>query len=486
MAGLTRRELLLRLAYAAPTLTFGPVLLSACGGGDSEQTPDSGAKAPDRGSAKAKLDVLVGFGTGNAPDQIPTQEQLAKAFAADSGSEISFRRIPDGDEAQRQLGILIAAGTPPDIILPTGVFGISLYVDQKVWLDLAPLLSAAKVNLNMFDDAAIAAAKVPNYFGPNSKAVVGLPAAIFTHTIAYNKDLFKAAGISEPPHRWNAPGWDYNALLEMTKALTLDAKGRNAADPSFNPREIKQYGLGHWDTGLMALGYGAQKYDPKTRRLLLDSPENIAGTQFGADLTNRHHVLVNDQLAAGVASGADDPQLAAWKSGKIAIIDMCGCDLQSYGADNDFAWDVAAWPAGPKRLVSTLNLDVGAVVAASKNQQAAFDALRYLLVDPDNATKLATDGYGAMSPLRGKQNGFIDQLKDDFPNVDLKLFLDALPFSINQEGWFPAFTEVGDIGGQYLDPIALGESTAAEQLPLYQQAAQKLVDRWFKENELPS
>jgi len=197
-------------------------------------------------------------------------------------------------------------------------------------------------------------------------------------------------------------------------------------------------------------------------------------------------VLANDQLAAGVAAGADDPQLAAWKSGKIAMIDMCGCDLQSFGADNEFEWDVAPWPTGPERLVSTLNLDVGAIVAASENQEAAFEALQFLLVEPANARKLSTKGYGAMSPLKSEEGAFLEELEGDFPGVDLQLFLDAFPYSINQEGWFPAFTQVGDLGGQFLDPIALGESTAAEQLPLYQEAAQELVDRWFEENELHS
>lgn len=476
MTGLTRRELLRRAAYLTPTVALGPALLAACS--DSKQ--QSGAEGRDA------LDVLVGFGTGNAPEQIPTQEELAKALAAGGGSQISFRRIPDGEEAQRQLGVLIAAGTPPDIILPTGVFGLSLYLDQKVWLDLATYLRDADVDLGSFIDAAVAGAKAPNYYGPDSDVIIGLPAAVFTHTIAYNKDLFAAAGLDEPPHQWDAAGWDYDALLEVTKALTLDSSGRNAADAGFNPDDIVQFGLGHWDTGLMALGYGAQKYDPESRQLLLDSPENIAGTQFGADLTNVHHVLASDQLAAGVASGADDPQLAAWKSGKIAIIDMCGCDLQSYGLDNEFEWDVAPWPRGPERLVSTLNLDVGAIVAASDQPDEAFEALRFLLVEPENARKLSTKGYGAMSPLRSEQGAFLDELKGDFPAIDLQLFLDAFPYSFNQEGWFPAFTEVGDIGGQFLDPVALGESTAAEQLPKYQQAAQELVDRWFEENELPS
>ncbi len=475
MPALTRRELLRRAAYLTPTMVFGPTLLSACGGYSNSD-----------GSGGTTLDVLVGFGTGNAPEQIPTQESLAQAFASGGGSRISFRRIPDSEEAQRQLGVLIASGTPPDIILPTGVFGISLYLDQNVWLDLNPMLRDAGIDLGLFVDSAVDAARAPNYYGPDSDVVVGLPAAVFTHTIAYNKELLAAAGVEEPPHQWNAAGWDYDALLDMTKLLTLDASGRNAADTGFDPGDIVQFGLGHWDTGLMALGYGAEKYNPESRTLLLDSPENIAGTQFGADLTNVHHVLASDQLAAGVASGADDPQLAAWKSGKIAIIDMCGCDLQTYGADNDFEWDVAPWPSGPKRLVSTLNLDVGAIVAASSQRQAAFEALQFLLVDPDNARQLTTKGYGAMSPLRSEQGAFLDELQGDFPDIDLQLFLDAFPYSINQEGWFPAFAQVGDLGGKYLDPVALGESTAAEQLPAYQQAAQQLVDKWFEENELPS
>ncbi len=482
MPGMTRRQLLRRGLTLAPAMSMWPALLAACGDDD-----DGGGDATD--SQNAALQILVGFGTGNAPNQIPAQEELAAAFEEARGRAIAFRRIPDvdGQEAQRQLGVSIAAGNPADIILPTGVFGISLYLDQDVWLDLAPYLADADIDLGLFAEAATAAAKVPNYFGPDSDVIVGIPAGLFTHTIAYNKELLAAAGVDEPPHQWDAAGWDYGRLLEITKALTLDSSGRNAADAGFDPGDIVQFGLGHWDTGLMALGYGAQKYDPETRRLLLDSDENIEGTQFGADLVNVHHVLANDQLAAGVAAGAgDQPQLAAWKSGKLAIIDMCGCDLLSYGVDNDFEWDVAPWPKGPAKLVSTLNLDVGAVVAASDKRDAAFEALEFLLVEPANARKLATKGYGAMSPLRSEEGAFLTELESEFPGIDLQLFLDAFPFSVNQEGWFPAFTQVNDAGGEFLDPIALGDAPAADQLREYQRAAQNLVDRWFEENELPS
>ena len=131
MDGVTRRELLRRFAYTAPAIALGPTLLAGCGSDDEQKQGGGSSKSG------GPLDVLVGFGTGNAPEQIPSQEKLAKAFASSNdGSRINFRRIPDGDEAQRQLGVLIAAGKAPDIILPTGVYGISLYLDPVSYTHL--------------------------------------------------------------------------------------------------------------------------------------------------------------------------------------------------------------------------------------------------------------------------------------------------------------------------------------------------------------
>ncbi len=397
---------------------------------------------------------------------------------------LSFVRIPDTDEAQRRLGVLIAAGDPPDIILPTGVFGIALYLDQNVWLDLAPLMAEHDVDLSLFQTPAIRAAQAVNYYGENTRTVVGLPAGIFTHTIAYNKQLFADAGVPEPPHQWDAPNWTYDRLVEVAKTLTRDSRGRTPEDAGFNPGDIVQFGLGHWDTGLMVLGFGGQKYDPAARRVQFDDDAYIDGVRFGADLLNVHHVLATDELVQG--AGAQSPQLAAWKSGNVAMIDMCGCDLATWGSGNDFEWDVAPWPKGPEELVSTLNLDLGAIVSRSANHEAAFEALRFLLVEPSNARTLSTKGYGAMSPLKSEEGAFIDELSGAFPDIDLQLFLDAIPFSRNQEEWFPAYTEINDLQGQFLDPVNLGQAEAAPQLRSYQQAAQAAVEQWFETHELPS
>jgi len=479
MSPLSRRELLVRSLQLAPVLVV-PGVLGACS--------DDDKKGSSATSTKGATQVLVGFGTGNAPEQVPPQTELAKKFEqANAGTSVDFLRIPDTDEAQRKFGVLLASGDAPDVILPTGLFGISLYLDQDVWLDLSTLMDNSGVSLDLFEPGVHDAARAVNYFGAESTKVVGLPAGIFSHAVAYNKDLFAKAGVAEPPHEWDTPDWDYDKLVEVASALTLDDKGRTPKQPGFDASRIVQFGLGHWDTGIMTLGHGGKVYEPGAEKLSLDSPEYIAGTQAGADLVNVHHVLASDELAAGVAAGADDPQLAAWKSGKVAMIDMCACDLLSFGVDNAFAWDVAAWPRGPKRLISHLNVDFGTVVSRSRNQAQAFELLRFLLTEPENGRTLSTKAYGAMSPLKSESGKFVDELQGRFPDVDLEVFVKALPHSANeQEVWYPAFTEIGDMGGRFLDSVRQGKSTAAEQLPKYQEAAQKKFDDWFTTHKLPT
>lgn len=471
---ITRRAFVQRSLVAGVALGGTGELLAACGSGSSE-------------AASGMVQVLVGFGTGNAPEQIPTQKALAEAFhRANSRASVNFLRIPDSDQAARKFGLLLASHRPPDVVLPTGLSGISTYLDQNVWLDLAPYLDKDGVSLDDFQPPARLAAQPTAYFGSDAKAVVGIPSGMFSHAVAYNKDLFAAAGIPEPPHKWDTPEWNYDRLLEIATALTRDEKGRTPDKPGFDSGRIAQFGLGHWDTGIMILGFGAHNYDPGTRKVLFDTPEYERGLQFGIDLTNRHHVLATDELAAGVAAGTD-PQLAAWQRGKVAMVDICTCDLPSYGVGNRFRWDVAAWPTGPRRLAATLNLDVGAVVRPGARHDTAWSLLRYLLTEPDHERRLATRGYGAIPPLKRESAAFGPYIKRRFPGIDLRVFLDAINHGTDEsEAWYPAFAKINDLGGQYLQPVYDGKASAAEALPKYQAAAQREVDSWFAQHKLPS
>lgn len=477
---LTRRQLLARSAWLAPALVAGPGLLTGCSSAKSP-SPTKGKAAKVTGDAK----VLVGFGTGNDPTQMPAQEALAKAFARDhKGASVTFNRVPGSDAAQQKFTVQLAAHNPPDVVLPIGIFGISTFLDKNVWLDLSAYLSASGVKLDDFQKPAARAARAVAYYGDSSKKVIGIPSGMFTHAVGYNKDLFARAGVEEPPHEWDTADWTYDKLLEVATKLTRDGKGRTPDQAGFDPHDIKQFGLGHWDTGIMNLGYGSRSYDPKTRKVLFDTAEQIEGMQAGIDLTSKHHVLATDQLAAAVAAGASDPQQGAWQAGKIAMVDMCSCDLPSYGTGNKFKWDVAAWPKGPKRTVATLNLDVGAIPAASAHHDLSWAVLRDFLTVPHNERTLATRGYGAIPVLKSESPAFVDYIRGQFPGIDLKVFIDAIPYCTPEtEEWYPAFSEIG--GLSTLQPLYDGKVSAAEILPKYQKEAQALVDKWFATHTLP-
>jgi hypothetical protein len=236
--------------------------------------------------------------------------------------------------------------------------------------------------------------------------------------------------------------------------------------PDFHAGDIRQFGLGHWDTEIMTLGYGGRAYDPESRKVGYTTPEWIAGTQAGVALSRKHRVLATDELAAQVAAGASDPQQGAWQAGKIAMVDLCTCDLASYDKGNAFAWDVAAWPGGPERTVGTLDVDVGTIPTASRNYDLGWAVLRDFLTVPQNARTLATKGYGAIPALTSESGAFLQSVGGEFPGIDRHVFLDAIPFCTTEtEQWLPSFIEI--IHLRTLQPLRDGEVSAAQILPKY-------------------
>lgn len=483
MPGLNRREFLQRSAWLGSALA-APALLSSC----SSSNPEPSGRSQGSGDrpVKGQASVLVGFGTGNDPSQIPAQEELAAAFGREHpGASVSFNRVPDSSTAAQKFTMQLAADDAPNVVLPIGIFGVSRFLDRKVWLDLGTYLSESGVSLDDFQQPAARAARAEAYYGSGSDNVVGVPAGMFTHAVGYNKDLFAKAGIEEPPHEWDTGDWTYDKLVEVAIALTRDGRDRTPDMPDFDAGDIRQFGLGHWDTQIMTLGYGGRAYDPESRKVGYATPEWIAGTQAGVDLSRKHRVLATDELAAQLAAGASDPQQGAWQAGKIAMVDLCVCELASYGKGNAFAWDVAAWPSGPERTVATLDLDVGTIPTASRNYDLGWAVLRDFLTVPQNARALATKGYGAIPALTSESGAFLQSVGGDFPGIDLQVFLDAIPFSTPEaEQWLPSFIEITDL--RTLQPLYDGEVSAAEILPKYASDAQRLVDTWFENNRLPS
>lgn len=477
-------------ATSAPASATTAGALEAATNAPAAATTAAAATAAPSGGAKS-VQVLVGFGSGNAPDQIPIEEQLAKKFTdAHGDTKVEFLRVPDSDAAQNKLTLTMNAGNPPQVILPSGVYGINVFIDQGVWADLTPYLKKDNLDITqLFQEATLPAARGAGYYGKNSSVVVGIPVALHGHFLGYNKDLFQKAGLPDPSHTWNDSGWTYDKLLEYAQKLTLDQNGKHAGEDGFDPNTIVQYGMARFDADIIWRGYGAHEYDPATRKVGYNTPEYIQGFQFAADLIHKYHVIPTDEAAAALsgATKTEEGTLQAWVTGKAAMAELCTCDLPTWGAVKTFKWNVAPIPRGPKRLFSYLNLDVGAIVAKATDKDAAWELLKSMLIDQGNEEQLSYQSLKAIPPLKSNTARFTDGVKRDFPTLDVSVLTESLKYgSTESEDWHPAYIELGQTTGPILDPVRRGEAKAADVAAKAQAAGQKVIDDWFAKHKLPS
>jgi len=263
---LTRRQLIVGALRLGLSVSGAAALLDACGSGNSGVQGSSGTKAAS-GRLSGTVQVLVGFGGGNQPNQVMVQQALAQAFMrTHSDVTVNFLRVTgSSSNAATKLTTLIAGGAAPDIAIPVGVYGISLFVDQGVWLDLAPFLSRDGISLTHFLPAALSAVHVPNYFGQNSSVVIGMPTGVNDHALAFNEELFSKAGVAPPPSSWTDASWTLEPggkMLESAIALTHDSKGRNPGQAGFDPSSIVQFGLANFFREAVYYDFGGHIYDP--------------------------------------------------------------------------------------------------------------------------------------------------------------------------------------------------------------------------------
>jgi multiple sugar transport system substrate-binding protein len=470
--GLSRRAFVTGALKMGLSMSAAAALLAACGKSSSNKsTPTTIAK-----KLSGKVQVLVGFGTGNSPAQVTVQETLAQAFTRTNPDvTIEFVRVPTGSgDARTKLTTLIAGGAAPQLVMPAGLYGISLFVDQDIWLDLSPYFDRDGLSLDKFLPETTTATHVPNYFGNNAKEIVGVPIDVHDHVLVYNVDLFTKAGVAVPPTSRTDTSWTLQGkFLDAAKALT---------------QGTSQFGVGHFFRETIFYAFGGHLYDAAARKAQFDTPGSIQGIQFAADLINKQKVQPSDTQVAALGAGAQKgaEEQFAWRNGKLAMIDMCSCDIKSpYGMGVPFAWKAAPMPAGPSRRFGFLNLDVGAIVKPSADHDLAWEVLKYFSFDPATERQLAYNSLGGIPPLKDQSDAFPAGIKSDLPGVDPAVWIDGLAdASPENEAWFPAFSQVNDLVGKAFDDI-IGGKAATDVMPKLQTDAQGQIDNWFKAHKLP-
>jgi len=209
--------------------------------------------------------------------------------------------------------------------------------------------------------------------------------------LAYNKDMFDAAGVAYPTDEWT---WD--DMLAAAQKLTLDANGKNAEDPDFDPDAIVQWGIYNWwwnsDFDLYLWTFGGDWMNEDATQCTLDSPQAIEAITFYGDLTQKHHVA---PYLRELAPAHGHP---AFMENKVA---MAFIDIGNIGLvdESGVNWDMSVVPY-KKDVGTRVAFMYGegiAILKGAENKDAAWEFAKFMASEWDS--ELAKEGYG-FPPLK--------------------------------------------------------------------------------------
>jgi len=443
------------------------LIISACGPSGTPTAVPSGSTAAspagttsaapsqaDVSFAPASLRWYCCLGTGEDPAQIPTEEKVAAGFGQKhSGSSLKIE-IVTYDSARDTLSTQIASGNGPDLVGPVGVGGLAAFDGQ--WLDLGPHIQKTGYDTSQYDPAAVE-------FYKSDDGQIGLPFAVYPSMLWYKADMFEEVGLELPPHQYGAKykmpdgtevDWSYDTIKQLAKLLTVDKNGKDATDPAFDPENIVQYGFEPQRDDLRGLGayWGAGNLaGPDGKTVTIPDAWKDAWKFWYDGMWKDHTIMTAAVAESEEFSGGGYP----FFSGRVAM--SLNFLWTTYGvADAGKDWDLAAIPSHNGTITSPLNADTFAIHKDTKNPDAAFAALSYILDDSaDELLQL----YGGMPARPDRQDAFFETLgkSEGFPEkVDWQVAKDSLQYADNPnfEAAMPKYNETLTILEKYESKFA--------------------------------
>jgi multiple sugar transport system substrate-binding protein len=231
-------------------------------------------------------------------------------------------------------------------------------------------------------------------------------------------------------------------LRSAAQQLTLDADGDGVTD---------QWGFyaDLWDMELFwggaIWGHGGEVISEDRTQTLIGEPAAREAWQMISDMINVDGSMADPDSAAQFG----DPFAAG-----VAAMTTIGHWVVPEYSDLEFAWDVAAFPAGPARRATSVN-SAGFVIAnESEVPDAAFEFIKFALSEAGQS-KLTELGFAlpvlksvAESPAYLEQEGAA---------IRQQVFLDATEYAVTKPS-FRGYEEWATIIGDGLYPVWIGET----------------------------
>ncbi len=272
-----------------------------------------------KGSQKEEEQVVLQYmGWGPVFEKEATERLIGKFEKRHPNIRVEYTHIPDGYDTK--IDKMASEGNAPDVAMVGGMEAMKL-AREGALKDIAKLvLDDPKISLEDVLPQAV-------YWWEEGKAC-GINSALETNCLMYNKALTQKAGVEVPSRMEDA--WSWEEFVEAAQKLTLDSAGRNAQDPAFDPRHIRQYGvkISMTNSSLISSMYamsGEEFLDETGKKVNLKGTKALEGLQKVADLINVYHVMPNPLESKDLPDGArllESGSAAMLWSGQWVLMDL--------------------------------------------------------------------------------------------------------------------------------------------------------------------
>jgi multiple sugar transport system substrate-binding protein len=380
------------------------------------------------GSSRSGGDLSgeVSFMVFGDPEEIQAYRDVIAAYENEQPDvEVKLIEASDREDLIARLSTSFAGGTPPDLFLLNYRFygqfaarGVLEPIEERV--DDSDLFQQED-----FYEPALDAFRFDG-------TLTCLPQNISSLVVYYNKDLFKAAGVSEPKS-----GWRWDDMVAAAKKLTKDSDADGQAEV---------YGLGVepsliriapfvWSNG----GELVEEADGPTH-FALDTPEAEEALERFLQLRVVEKVVPSEEEVR-----AEDDE-TRFQNGRMAMVLSSRRSTPTFRTIQDFDWDIAALPQH-KEQAGILHSDAYCMTKASENKDAAWSFMEFAL-GPEGAPVVAKSGRTVPS-LRSvaESDAFLDPTAKP---ASSRVFLDTIPV-IRQVPSISTWPEIEDASEQILE-----------------------------------
>jgi ABC-type glycerol-3-phosphate transport system substrate-binding protein len=441
-----KRRAAMAITRRALVLSSSSVVLAACGGANTQAPP---AAKP----ATGKVTVLSYQSSSPRLDlQIAMYQEAANEFKA-KNLEIELVPTSAADtDVMTKATTFHAAGTPAD-----------MFEWPRLWREIesiigeiTPYFKRDKIDEKNWIPDSIAAMK------DSTGKLWGMPVTISADAMAYNLDLFEAAGLKPPPQDPDDKSWNMDAFLDYARKLT---KGTQQFG-----MESKSTGGVDWMNWPTWFGYGP--VDIKNKKVTINTPGFQRGLQYWVDLQLRHKVWpTSEELSSLRATSGQDSFL----TGKIGMKGIFNLAIKP-----DFRWGIAAMPytpspAEPRNVAARISVHAIFMDSTAKNKDGAWEVFKYWLRPETNAKYVLSNGH-IVSPLLSTKSEITLRDFQQRMGADPKAFLNMAQRS-KVDGWLYYLLKDQGKARTEIDKIFTDVKAGKMAVPEFTQRAQQMTEQ---------